>query len=70
MSRDWLDKNFYATLGVPQNASIEEIKKAYKKLARENHPDLNPGDLEAEKKFKEVSEAHSVLGDERKKTRI
>ena len=67
MSRDWLDKNFYATLGVPQNASIEEIKKAYKKLARENHPDLNPGDLEAEKKFKEVSEAHSVLGDERKK---
>ena len=67
MSRDWLDKNFYATLGVPQNASIEEITKAYKKLARENHPDLNPGDLEAEKKFKEVSEAHSVLGDERKK---
>ena len=67
MSRDWLDKNFYATLGVPQNASIDEIKKAYKKLARENHPDLNPGDLEAEKKFKEVSEAHSVLGDERKK---
>ena len=67
MSRAWLDKNFYATLGVPQNASIEEIKKAYKKLARENHPDLNPGDLEAEKKFKEVSEAHSVLGDERKK---
>ena len=67
MSRDWLDKNFYATLGVPQDASITEIKKAYKKLARENHPDLNPGDLEAEKRFKEVSEAHSVLGDERKK---
>ena len=67
MSRDWLDKNFYATLGVPQNASIEEIKKAYKKLARENHPDLNPGDTEAEKRFKEVSEAHSVIGDERKK---
>ena len=67
MSRDWLDKNFYATLGVPQNASIEEIKKAYKKLARENHPDLNPGDIEAEKRFKEVSEAHSVIGDERKK---
>ena len=67
MSRDWLDKNFYATLGVEQNASIEEIKKAYKKLARENHPDLNPGDIEAEKRFKEVSEAHSVIGDERKK---
>jgi len=67
VSRDWLDKNFYATLGIPQDASISEIKKAYKKLARENHPDLNPGDLEAEKRFKEVSEAHSVLGDERKK---
>ncbi len=67
MSRDWLDKNFYATLGISQDASISEIKKAYKKLARENHPDLNPGDLEAEKRFKEVSEAHSVLGDERKK---
>ena len=67
MNRDWLDKNFYATLGIPQDASISEIKKAYKKLARENHPDLNPGDLEAEKRFKEVSEAHSVLGDERKK---
>ena len=67
MSRDWLDTNFYATLGIPQDASISEIKKAYKKLARENHPDLNPGDLEAEKRFKEVSEAHSVLGDERKK---
>jgi|TARA_B100001540_G_C15753848_1_gene618313 molecular chaperone DnaJ len=67
VSRDWLDKNFYATLGISQDASISEIKKAYKKLARENHPDLNPGDLEAEKRFKEVSEAHSVLGDERKK---
>ena len=67
MSRDWLDKNFYATLGISQDASISEIKKAYKKLARENHPDLNPGDLDAEKRFKEVSEAHSVLGDERKK---
>ena len=52
MSRDWLDKNFYATLGIPQDASISEIKKAYKKLARENHPDLNPGDLEAEKDLK------------------
>ena len=60
MSRDWLDKNFYATLGVPQNATKEEIKKAYKKLARDNHPDLNPDNSEAEKKFKEVSEAHAV----------
>ena len=67
MSRDWLDKNFYAILGVPQNASTDDLKKAYKKLARENHPDLNPGDPEAEKKFKEVSEANAVIGDERKR---
>ena len=67
MSRDWLDKNFYAILGVPQNASTDDIKKAYKKLARENHPDLNPGDPEAERKFKEVSEANAVIGDERKR---
>ena len=67
MSRDWLDKDFYATLGVSQDATSEDIKKAYKKLARENHPDLNPGDTEAEKRFKEISEASSVLGDERKR---
>ena len=67
MSRDWLDKNFYATLGVPQNATSDEIIKAYKKLARENHPDLNPENIEAEKKFKEISEAHAVLGDDRKR---
>tara|TARA_S200000501_G_C20841856_1_gene751969 strand:+ start:1137 stop:2006 length:870 start_codon:yes stop_codon:yes gene_type:complete len=67
VSRDWLDKNFYAILGVPQNASTDDIKKAYKKLARENHPDLNPGDPQAEKKFKEVSEANAVIGDERKR---
>ena len=67
MSRDWLDKDFYATLGVSKDASTQDIKKAYKKLARENHPDLNPGDTEAEKKFKEISEASSVLGDEKKR---
>ena len=67
MSRDWLDKNFFAILGLSQKASSDEIKKAYKDLARKNHPDLNPGDPAAEKKFKEVSEANAVIGDERKR---
>ncbi len=67
MSRDWLDKDFYAILGVSQDSTSDEIKKAYKKLARENHPDLNPGDTEAEKRFKEISEASSVLADEKKR---
>ena len=67
MNRDWLEKDFYASLGVAKEVSGEEIKKAYKKLARDNHPDLNPGDTEAEKKFKEVSEAYSTLSDPKKR---
>ena len=67
MNRDWLEKDFYAILGVSKDAGTEEIKQAYKKLARENHPDLNPGDTEAEKKFKEISEASSILTDEGKR---
>ena len=67
MNRDWLEKDFYKVLGVSQNASIDEIKKNYKKLARENHPDLNPGDPEAEKRFKDISEASSVLADDKKR---
>ena len=67
MNRDWLEKDFYAVLGVNQDASTEEIKKAYKKLARENHPDLNPDDKEAEKRFKDISEASSVLTDKNKR---
>src|SRR3954462_9518998 len=53
----------YKTLGVSKKASAEEIKKAYRKLARKYHPDRNPGDAEAEEKFKEISAAHDVLSD-------
>ncbi|MGX5695812.1 DnaJ C-terminal domain-containing protein [Agromyces soli] len=62
-SQDWFDKDFYAVLGVSKDASDAEIKKVYRKLARKYHPDQNPGDAAAEAKFKEVSEAHSVLSD-------
>jgi molecular chaperone DnaJ len=60
-------KDFYETLGVPKTASKDEIKKAYKKLAKKYHPDLNPNNPEAVEKFKEVNEAASVLGDEKKR---
>ena len=62
-----MTKDYYETLGVSKNASKEEIKKAYKKLAKKYHPDLNKDNPEAEQKFKEISEAASVLGDEGKR---
>ncbi|MCM3577200.1 DnaJ domain-containing protein [Micrococcus luteus] len=62
-SQDWMDKDFYATLGVSKDASEADVKKAYRKLARTHHPDQNPGDEAAEKKFKEISEAYAVLSD-------
>ncbi len=62
--REWLETDYYAVLGVSKDASQEEIKKAYRKLARENHPDANPGDGEAEQRFKEIGQAYSVIGDE------
>src|SRR2546421_4745432 len=55
--------DYYKTLGVGKNASDEEIKKAYRKLARKYHPDRNPGDKKAEERFKEISQAHDVLSD-------
>lgn len=62
-SQDWFDKDFYAILGVSKDASESDIKKAYRKLARKHHPDQNPGDAEAERKFKEITEANTVLSD-------
>ena len=62
-SQDWFDKDFYKVLGVSKDVTPAELKKVYRKLARQYHPDSNPGNAAAEAKFKEISEAHSVLGD-------
>lgn len=62
-SQDWFDKDFYAVLGVPKDVSAADLKKAYRKLARQHHPDSNPGDAASEARFKEISEANSVLSD-------
>ncbi|GAA4267331.1 DnaJ C-terminal domain-containing protein [Frondihabitans peucedani] len=62
-SQDWFDKDFYAILGVSKDVTPAELKKVYRKLARKYHPDSNPGDAAAEAKFKEISEANSVLSD-------
>ena len=57
--------DYYKVLGVPKDADTQTIKKAYRKLARKHHPDLNPGDLEAEKKFKEINEAYEIIKKDR-----
>jgi molecular chaperone DnaJ len=62
-SADWFEKDFYKVLGVSKTVTEAELKKVYRKLARQYHPDSNPGDAKAEAKFKEISEAYSVIGD-------
>lgn len=62
-SQDWVEKDFYAVLGVSKDASAADIKKAYRKLARKYHPDTNEGNAEAEAKFKDITEANAVLSD-------
>src|SRR6516225_3598391 len=60
-------KDYYGTLGVKKTATAEEIRKAFRKLARKHHPDVNPGDKSAEEKFKAISEANDVLSDPKKR---
>src|SRR5215217_3514292 len=61
--REWFETDYYEVLGVPPSASEKDITRAYRKLAKQFHPDANPGDQAAEERFKEISAAHDVLGD-------
>jgi molecular chaperone DnaJ len=65
--REWFEKDYYQVLGVPKNAPAAEIKKAYRKLAQQHHPDANPGNAQAEERFKEISAAYDVIGDQDKR---
>src|SRR5271165_4949934 len=60
-------KDYYSTLGIKKGATADEIRKAFRKLARKYHPDVNPNDKKSEEKFKEISEANDVLSDEKKR---
>ena len=64
-SQDWMEKDFYKALGVSKDASADEIKRAYRKLAKQYHPDRNPDDKSAEERFKEIGEAYQVLSNEK-----
>jgi len=63
-TKDYLEKDYYKTLAVTKTATADDIKKSYRKLARKYHPDANQGDPKAEARFKEISEAYTVLSDE------
>src|SRR3954451_8955251 len=65
--REWFDTDYYSVLGVPQGATEKEITRAYRKLAKQYHPDANQGNKEAEEKFKDISGAYDVLGDAAKR---
>src|SRR5690349_11859174 len=65
--REWFEKDYYKVLGVPETATAKEIKSAYRKLSRQFHPDTNAGDASAEERFKEISAAYDVIGDEAKR---
>ena len=65
--REWFEKDYYAVLGVSKDSTDKDITKAYRRLARQYHPDANPGNTEAEEKFKEISAAYDVIGDEKKR---
>ena len=65
--REWFEKDYYAVLGVAEGVSDKELARAYKKLAKQFHPDANQGNKDAEERFKEISAAYDVLGDSEKR---
>src|SRR5664280_3727807 len=66
-TKDFIEKDYYKAIGVPKDAKPTDIKKAYRKLARQYHPDANKGEAKSEERFKEISEAYDVLSDEKRR---